>query len=254
MPDMSATALHTPPEPTVHVQGASVWFGDQRVLHQVTLEANSGQILGLLGPSGAGKTTLLRLVLGALRAGEGWVDVLGTRVPNLSTMAHVGYMPQNDAVYPDVTGEDNLRFFGNAYGLRGEALDHGVDRVLSLVNLSEDRAKLVGNYSGGMRKRLSLAIALLADPAVLILDEPTVGIDPMLRREIWDEFRRLANVGKTLIISTHVLDEIDRCDRAALLYRGELLYCDSVAALKEQSSSGSLEDLFLQAAQEGAQP
>ena len=238
---------------TVSVQGASVNFGRQRALDGVTLTAQSGQILGLLGPSGAGKTTLMRLILGAQHADEGWVDVLGTRVPNLGTMAHVGYMPQNDAVYPDVSGEDNLRFFGAAYGLGGEALSAGVERVLALVNLAEDRGKLVGNYSGGMRKRLSLAIALLPDPSVLVLDEPTVGIDPMLRREIWDEFRRLAASGKTLIISTHVLDEIDRCDRAALLYRGRLLYCDVVGALKSQTPTGSIEELFLDAAQEGAE-
>lgn len=230
---------------TVSVERVSIKLGHQQVLTTASLDAHPGEILGLLGPSGAGKTTLLRLILGSLRAESGSVTVAGHLMPSGAPIRSIGYMPQNDAVYTDITGEANLRFFGSLFGLTNTALSVAIDRALELVNLGAERDKMVANYSGGMRKRLSLAIALLHDPEILLLDEPTVGIDPMLRREVWDEFRALAAAGKTLIISTHVLDEIDRCDRAALVYRGTVIHEDSVDALKQLSATGSLEDLFL---------
>lgn len=231
----------------VSVRDVSIRLGHQQVLTNATLDAHQGEILGLLGPSGAGKTTLLRLVLGALKAESGDVSVAGYAMPSGVPIRTIGYMPQNDAVYSDISGEDNLRFFGALFGLANNDLDSAIERALSLVNLGDERAKVVSEYSGGMRKRLSLAIALLHDPDILLLDEPTVGIDPMLRREVWDEFRRLAAAGKTLLISTHVLDEIDRCNRAALVYRGTVIHEDTVIALKRLSPTGSLEDLFLAA-------
>ena len=229
----------------VSVESVSIKLGHQQVLSEASLDAHPGEILGLLGPSGAGKTTLLRLILGSLRAESGSVSVAGHLMPSGAPIRTIGYMPQNDAVYSDITGEENLRFFGSLFGLKGEPLDAAIQRALDLVNLGDEATKMVANYSGGMRKRLSLAIALLHDPDILLLDEPTVGIDPMLRREVWDEFRRLAGAGKTLLISTHVLDEIDRCDRASLVYRGTVIHEDSVDSLKGLSPTGSLEDLFL---------
>lgn len=229
----------------VSVRDASVRLGHQPVLTGATLEAHPGEILGLLGPSGSGKTTLLRLILGALKAESGDVAVAGYPMPSGAPIRNIGYMPQNDAVYSDITGEDNLRFFGSLFGLRGADLTDAIHRALELVNLNAERGKMVADYSGGMRKRLSLAIALLHDPDILLLDEPTVGIDPMLRREVWDEFRRLAAAGKTLIISTHVLDEIDRCDRAALVYRGTVIHENTVDELRRKSETGNIEDLFI---------
>ncbi|MEL4105277.1 ABC transporter ATP-binding protein [Oscillospiraceae bacterium WX1] len=227
-------------------------FGHLRVLSGISLTAQPGEILCLLGPSGAGKTTLIRLITGALCPDGGTITYDGEKIPTMASIRHIGYMPQNDAVYNDITGLDNLLFFGRLYGLKGARLKDAAARMLTLVNLTDDQNKLVCNYSGGMKKRLSLAVALLHDPDILVLDEPTVGIDPLLRQTIWDKFNDLAARGKTIIISTHVMDEADKCKKAALLYQGLLIEHDTVAALKAKTASGSLEELFFMAGKAGA--
>jgi ABC-2 type transport system ATP-binding protein len=205
----------------------------------------------LLGPSGAGKTTLIRLINGSLRPDHGEIRIDGQHFPNRAAQRQIGYMPQNDAVYHDLSGKDNLQFFGRLYGLSGRTLRAKSSEVLELVGLQQDAGKLVANYSGGMRKRLSLAIALLHDPAILLLDEPTVGIDPVLRQSIWDRFDQLRKLGKTLIVSTHVMDEATRCQRVALLYNGRLIEHDTVPNLLAKTPDGQMESLFFMAEKVG---
>ena len=166
-------------------------------------------------------------------------------------MRKVGFMPQSDALYGDISGYDNMRFFGRLFGLRGEQLSQNIRETLELVGLSDERKKLVSDYSGGMRKRLSLAIALVHKPDVLLLDEPTVGIDPVLRRSIWEEFQNLRQSGKTLMVSTHVMDEAERCQKAALIYGGKLIAWGGVPELIESTGTASLEELFFRAQGEG---
>lgn len=218
-------------------------FGKQRVLEDINVTIKKGEMFGLLGPSGAGKTTLIRLITGAEAADKGEILVDKRPVPNFETLKSVGFMPQNDGLYPEISGYDNLHFFGGLFGLRGKILEEAITNVLQLVDLTGDSKKLVGKYSGGMKKRLSLAAALIHSPQVLILDEPTVGIDPLLRRKIWEEFKHQQAMGRTIIVTTHVMDEIKYCDRAGLIYNGKLIACDTVDKLIELGE-GSIENLF----------
>ncbi len=232
----------------IGVRGVEKSFGKEKVLKGVCLDIPPAEVFGLLGPSGSGKTTLIRILAGTLAADRGEVTLDGVRMPRRESLGRIGFMPQEDALYKDLSGQDNLRFFGRLYGLRGPRLRGRIDDVLALTGLSGDARKRVANYSGGMRKRLSLATALLHDPDVLLLDEPTVGIDPVLRRTIWEEFARLRAQGRTLLVTTHVMEEADRCDRAGLLYGGDLIACGPVADLKASAPGGTLEGLFFQAA------
>lgn len=219
-------------------------FKDHNVLNDVNLNVGSGSIMCLLGPSGSGKTTLIRIIIGALKADEGKVMIGENTVPSLEAIKHIGFMPQNDGVYIDMSAADNLKFYGQLHGLKGTELNGRIEKLLRLVDLWDDRKRLVNEFSGGMKKRLSLAIALIHEPEVLLLDEPTVGIDPILRRSIWDEFHRLRDTGKTIIVSTHVMDEVKECDNAALLYYGRIIKNDSVENILKRVS-GNIEEIFL---------
>lgn len=222
-------------------------FGSEKVLADLSLAASAGEILGLIGPSGAGKTTLIRLINGSLRPDSGEIRIGGQPMPCFQIQFQIGYMPQEDAVYHDLSGLDNLMFFGRLYRIRSNELRRRALSLLEWFGLEQDYKKLVAHYSSGMRKRLSLAVALLHDPSVLLLDEPTVGMDPVLRKMIWEHFNDLRQQGKTMIISTHVMDEAQRCQRAALLYRGRLIENDSVDNLVAKSPDHQLETLFFQA-------
>lgn len=226
-------------------------FGKNEVLHDITLTAREGEILCLLGPSGAGKTTLIRLITGGLRPDSGDITIGGKRFPNMEAMRSIGFMPQNDAVYSDLSGLDNLLFFGRLFGLSGAVLREKANNALSWVGLENDKKKLVSQYSGGMKKRLSLAVTLMHNPSILLLDEPTVGIDPVLRKSIWDRFEALRLEGKTIIVSTHVMDEAARCQRAVLLYEGRMIENDTTQNLMNKTKSGSLEELFFAAGKAG---
>ncbi len=230
----------------IEVKDTSIAFKKQQVLKNVNLAIWENEIFGLIGPSGSGKTTLIRLIIGAIKADQGEIRVMDHTVPDLCVLDHIGYMPQNDALYDDLSGYDNLMFFGGMYHMGKSRQERRALEVLRLVELEADRKKRVINYSGGMKKRLSLAIALLHDPKLLILDEPTVGIDPLLRRKIWEEFARQKQQGKTIIVTTHVMDEAVRCDRLGLIYHGSVFACDTVEALLGKTESNSLEELFLQ--------
>lgn len=234
----------------VEVKDVVKAFKKQQVLNHINLSIYEKEIFGLIGPSGSGKTTLIRLIMGAISADQGSVHVGGNQVPSLSALDAIGYMPQNDALYDDISGMDNLMFFGGMYHMSKKELRSKAEEVLKLVELENDSTKKVLNYSGGMKKRLSLAVALLHSPKILILDEPTVGIDPILRKKIWEEFNHLKEQGKTILVTTHVMDEATKCDRLGLLYNGVLIDCDTVEELLAKTSNNTIEELFLSKGEE----
>lgn len=230
---------------TIVADEVSRTFGPVRAVDRLTLEIPPGVIYGLLGPSGSGKTTFLRMVVGALRPTEGRLLVLGRTMPDRAVAGQIGYMPQTAALYPDLTLRENLAFFGRIYGLRGRRLEDRVEQLVNDLGLLGWVDQPLYRLSGGMLQRASLACALLHQPELLVLDEPTVGLDPVLRRSLWAHFRQLAEQGKTLLISTHTMDEADRCDLLGFLRGGRLLASDTPAALRLQTGQADLEDAFL---------
>lgn len=230
---------------SIDINQISKSFGKQNILENINLKAISGEILGLIGPSGAGKTTLIRLITGAINADNGQIIIDGTIVPDKKLLSKIGFMPQSDAIYTDISGIDNLKFFGRLYGMKGKYLNEKCEQLLKFIDLYDDKDKLVSKYSGGMKKRLSLIIALIHSPNYLILDEPTVGMDPILRRRIWKEFARLAKEGKTIIVSTHVMDEATKCNKCVLMNNGEIIAFDKVKNLLSFTKNGEMEELFL---------
>ena len=225
----------------IDVLNLRVVRGGRPVLRGLSLGIPLGRITGLLGPSGCGKSTLLRAIVGVQTVAGGRVLVLGKPAGDSSLRERVAYMTQAPSVYADLSVEANLRYFRRLYGI-GAA---GAQRALETVGLSGEADKLVENLSGGQRARVSLAIALLAEPEVLILDEPTVGLDPVLRAELWATFRALADAGKTLLVSSHVMDEAEHCDELLLMRDGAILAQSSPAELLRASGASSVEDAFL---------
>jgi len=215
-------------------------FGQQLALDGVTLRVHRGEVYGLLGPNGAGKTTLIRSLVGLVAPEAGTVSVLGQRMPQLEVLARIGYMTQQAALYPDLSAEENVHFFGAIYG----RVD-GVRDALELVDLWDRRKSVVSTLSGGMRTRCSLACALVHKPDLLLLDEPTVGVDPQLRVQLWDRFRKMAAGGTTIVVSSHVMDEAERCDRLGLIRFGKLLAEGTVPEIKAKAGVARLEDAFL---------
>ena len=220
-------------------------FGDVEALAGVSLEIPSGVTFGLLGPNGAGKTTLLRIWLGLTAPNSGTAKVLGFDIPPRAILPRIGYMPQDLAVYQDLTVGENLALFGRLVGMDEDAIERRTEEVLKLVDIAARRDSLVSTLSGGMRRRTSLATALLHDPDLLLLDEPTVGVDPELRAAFWSYFRELTKRGKTVLITTHYMEEASQCDLAALLHRGTLLVRDTPAAIKERAGAQNLDEAFL---------
>lgn len=217
-------------------------FGPLVAVDGVDLTVDGGRIVGLLGPNGSGKTTLIRLLLGLLRPEAGRVEVLGRRVPDRSLLAEIGYMPQSDGLYHELTVWENVRFFGDLYGGLARAR---AEEVLELVELADRRGSLVADLSGGMRRRLSLACALVHRPRLLVLDEPTVGVDPALRVAFWSHFRSLAAAGTTILVSSHVMDEADRCDELVFMRAGRIIARGSGAELRAAAGTTDLEAAFL---------
>lgn len=215
------------------------------VLKDISLSVAAGDILCLLGPSGCGKTTLVNLIMGVDVPTSGTVRVLGEGAPFRAARARIGFMPQDNALYEDVTAEENLRFFAALYGVKGERLTRRMDELFAFVRLDEHRKKLVHDYSGGMKRRLSLAVALVHEPAVLVLDEPTVGLDPEHRRYIWNHLEALTAQGCAIVVTTHVMDEAERCARIAMIREGRLIADASPADILARTGTNTLEDAFL---------
>jgi ABC-2 type transport system ATP-binding protein len=232
-------------KPVIHVCNVSKRFGSQNVLTDISLTVRTNEIYGLLGPSGAGKTTLVKMIAGIETPSAGEITVSGTRMPSLSAMNRIGFMAQSDALYSELSGKENLEFFASIYGLSGKKKKERIEHTSALVNLTRYIKKPVHQYSGGMKRRLSLAAALLHEPEILILDEPTVGIDPVLRQSIWKELYELSANGTTILVTTHVMDEAEKCGQLGMLRDGRLIASGSPGQLKEATSSTTIENAFL---------
>lgn len=221
------------------------FFGEKQVLRDVSLSIPKGAIYGLLGPSGCGKTTTVKIMAGILTSTSGNTRVLDQEMPNLTLMNEIGYLAQSDALYASLNGVENMEFFGKIYGLSGKLLKSRISEALELVNLNDDLSKPVSDYSGGMKRRLSLAISILHKPQILILDEPTVGIDPLLRQSIWQELYQLAENGVTIVVTTHVMDEAEKCTRLSMMRDGVLLATGSPQEIVKGTDGKNLEEAFI---------
>ncbi len=220
-------------------------FGSVQALAGVTLSVPTGTVYGLLGPNGAGKTTLIRSLVGLVRPEAGELRVLGHRMPDRAVLERIGYMTQATALYADLSAEENARFFAAIHG------GGDVEAALRFVDLWDRRASVTSTLSGGMRTRLSLACALVHEPDLLLLDEPTVGVDPQLRAQLWDGLREMAAGGTTIIVSSHVMDEAERADRLGLMLDGRVLAEGTVADLLALAGTERLEDAFLRLSADG---
>lgn len=232
-------------KPSIVLQNVSKNFGKKEVLHDLSLQIEKAEIFGLVGPSGSGKTTLIKLIAGINQATKGNVFVYNINMPNLNEMKRIGYMAQADALYEELSAYENADFIATMYGLKGKHKKERIKEVFDLVQLSQHMKKQVQHFSGGMKKRLSLAIALLHEPEILILDEPTVGIDPLLRKTIWGKFYELKKKGTTIIVTTHIMDEAEFCERLGLIREGNLVAVGTPEELKKRVSSRRIEDVFL---------
>ncbi len=221
------------------MEGLTVVRGRTEVLHDLSFSLEPSRITGLLGPSGCGKTTLMRALVGVQAGITGTVTVLGQPAGSKDLRSRVGYVTQAPAVYTDLSVAENLRYFASVLGATG------VDEVLQQVGLADRADQLVDTLSGGQRARVSLASALLGKPELLVLDEPTVGLDPVLRRDLWALFRALADAGTTILVSSHVMDEATRCDRLLLMRDGRLVADDSPDGLLASTGASDVEGAFL---------
>lgn len=224
------------------IRDATIKRGGQTIIEHMSLSIPAGTVYALVGPSGSGKTTLIRAILGLTPVAAGEIRVLGIPAGSAELRSRIGYMPQNAAIYSDLTARENLRFFASIY----RTATSQVDKVLALVELVNAADRPVSTLSGGQKQRVALAIALLPEPRLLVLDEPTVGLDPRLRARLWTQFREWAATGTTLIVSTHVMDEAGHADRIAVLSGGRLITEGSPRHLLEQTSTGDLEQAVLQ--------
>jgi ABC-2 type transport system ATP-binding protein len=243
------TVTPTLPAPAVEAVALRKDFGPIHAVDGIDMALTPGRIYGLLGPNGSGKTTLIRLLVGLASATSGTARVLGVDMPSRPNLARIGYMTQADGIYPELSVWENLSFFAALYGQtdRAELL-----RTLELVELRGRTGTPAQDLSGGMRRRLSMACALAHHPAVIFLDEPTVGVDPALRVQFWDHFHRLAADGATLVVSSHVMDEADRCDELLFIRDGHVLAQGTPAELRARTGTDNLETAFLKFAGETA--
>lgn len=226
----------------IEVRDLVVVRGRKEVLHGISTSVPAGQVTGLLGPSGSGKTTLMRALVGVQKVRSGTVTVLGEPAGSAGLRRRIGYMTQDPSVYADLTVRENARYFASLYPGVTKA---DADRAVADVGLTEAADQLVGSLSGGQFSRASLACALLGRPDLLVLDEPTVGLDPVLRDDLWKRFRALADAGTTLIVSSHVMDEASRCDRLILIRQGRIIADDTVTAVRHSAGTDDLDEAFL---------
>ena len=229
----------------IEIEKLSKSFGEQKVLDKIDFKLEIGEIVGLIGPSGSGKSTLIKTMLGMEKADEGEALVLDYKMPKREILSNIGYMAQSDALYEMLTGYENLEFFGKMKGVLSDKLKKEIEYIAEVVDLTDDLKKLVSKYSGGMKRRLSLAIALIGSPELLILDEPTVGIDPSLRKNIWKELFKQRDNGVGILVTTHVMDEAELTDKVGLLLNGDIIDFDTPQQLKVKNNVKTIEEVFL---------
>ncbi|HEY6960156.1 MAG TPA: ABC transporter ATP-binding protein [Candidatus Limnocylindria bacterium] len=237
-----------PTTAALSAQGVRKRFHDIDALAGLDLTVAAGEIVGLLGPNGSGKTTFIRAVAGLVRPDGGTIEVLGRQTRDAVAAGVVGYMTQTAALYQELTVEENLSFFAALRGLRDPKA--AISEALGVVDITSRRRSIVATLSGGMRQRVSLAIALLGRPPLLLLDEPTVGVDPAQRREFWSYFRTLTRAGTAMLVSSHVMDEAERCDRLALIRSGRVIAQGSAAEIRGRAGTADLEEAFLKLSDE----
>jgi ABC-2 type transport system ATP-binding protein len=228
-------------EPAIAVRDLLVRRGGVDVLHRISLDVPAATVTGLLGPSGCGKSTLMRAIVGVQVVASGTVTVLGEPAGSRSLRARVGYVTQAPSVYGDLSVRENLRYFAAVLGTAAGR----VDAVIETVGMSAFAGRVVESLSGGQRARVSLATALLNEPPLLVLDEPTVGLDPLLRRDLWETFAGLAEAGTTLLVSSHVMDEADRCSHLLLMREGHILAAETPQALRDATGEDDLGEAFV---------
>jgi ABC-2 type transport system ATP-binding protein len=224
----------------VAVRDLVVFRGGKEVLPGISLDVTAG-VTGLLGPSGSGKTTLMRSLVGAQQVRSGSVEVLGEPAGSAALRTRIGYVTQAPSVYNDLTVAENLAFFARVLGVERAAAEEAID----VVGLRDQRQQVVGKLSGGQLSRASLAVALLGTPDLLVLDEPTVGLDPVLRRDLWELFHRLADAGAAVLVSSHVMDEAERCHRLLLMREGRIIADGSPDEIRERTGAADIEQAFL---------
>ncbi len=230
---------------TIRITGLTKRFGDLVAVDSLDITIEKGTVYGLLGPNGAGKTTVIRILVGLARPTEGSVTVMDKAAGDVDLAQRIGYMPQELAIYEALTVDENLDLYGRLFGMGNQKLEDRKAEVLRFVALGERRGDLVHTLSGGMRHRVSLAVSLLHEPDILFLDEPTVGVDPELRASFWENFGRLKESGKTVIITTHYMDEAKHCDRIGLMHRGRLVAEGKPAEVVARTGATDLEGAFL---------
>lgn len=233
-------------ETAVKINNLSVTLGGGfKALKDVSLELPKGKTVGFIGPSGAGKTTLIRCIVGRLKVSPGSVMIFEAPAGSAELRSKIGYMTQELSVYPDLTVGQNLEYFAVMVGLPKKQLAKTVTETLQIVDLSDKAGSLVRQLSSGQKQRVSLGIALLASPPLLVLDEPTVGLDPVLREQLWQLFKKLAGQGTTIIVSSHAMDEAERCDDLVLIRDGKVVAHDSPVVFCQNTDTSSVEDGFL---------
>jgi ABC-2 type transport system ATP-binding protein len=232
-------------DPAIRTEGLRVVRGGRTVLPGLTMQVPRGQVIGLLGPNGCGKTTLMRSIVGVQQVAGGTVTVLGRPAGSKELRHRIGYVTQAPSVYGDLSVRENLRYFAQVVGVRRGELDREVARLLDVVALTDYAGQRVDALSGGQLSRVSLGAALVGTPELLVLDEPTVGLDPALRRDLWDIFRQLAGGGVTLLVSSHVMDEAARCDRLLLMRAGTILADDTLDGVLAATGAPDVEQAFL---------
>ena len=237
-----------PPEPAVQTRALRKTFGEHVAVQSLDLEIGRGEVFGLLGPNGSGKTTTIRMLCGLMlpTGGEASVVGLDVRTQSEQIRRRIGYMSQKFGLYDDMTIAENLRFYASVYGLRGDALRARMDELLRDLDLAPRAKQLAGTLSGGWKQRLALACATAHRPAMLFLDEPTAGVDPAARRRFWQIIYELAREGTTILVTTHYMDEAERCQRVAFLSRGHLIGVGSPAEVPAQFGQATIEDLFVE--------
>ncbi len=234
--------------PAIEIMGLTKRFGDLVAVDSLDLNIEQGEVYGLLGPNGAGKTTVIRVLVGLAKPTEGTLRVMGRPAGDRELAPRIGYMPQELALYEALTVDENLDLYGGLFGLTNQALEARKVEVLRFVALEERRGDMVHTLSGGMRHRVSLTLSLLHEPDILFLDEPTVGVDPELRASFWNNFGKLKASGKTVVITTHYMDEAKHCDRIGLMHKGRLVAEGPPGEVVERAGASDLEGAFLKLA------